>query len=46
MESLFDFLRMLEFRPRLLDLRVAQESFEQNRRFFVRHPFLVFARDR
>src|SRR5271165_168018 len=46
MEFLFDFLSTLEFRPCLLNVRIARESFQQNQCLFVRRLFLVFAGDR
>src|SRR5271166_1290221 len=46
MEFLFDLLRTVEFLPRLLNLRIARESFQQNRRLLVCRLFLVFASDR
>jgi hypothetical protein len=46
MEPIFDFLSALELHSRLLNVRIARESFKQNQRLLVRHLFLVFASDR
>jgi hypothetical protein len=46
MELLFDFLSTLELHSRLLNVRIARKSFQQNQRLLVGHLFLVFASDR
>jgi hypothetical protein len=45
LEFPFNFLSTIEFRPRLLNVRIARKSFQQNQRLLVGHLFLVFASD-
>src|SRR6516162_10481100 len=45
-KALFDFLSTLEFRPRLINVRIAREMLEQNPCFFVRHLSLFLTGER
>src|SRR4029077_17120977 len=45
MKGLFDFLSMLEFRPRLLNVRIAREVLRQCPCFFVNRLLLSFVSD-
>ena len=47
-KALFDFMSTLEFRPRLINVRIAREMLEQYPYFFIRHlsVFLTGERER
>ena len=46
MEFLFDVLSTLKFRPRLFNVGIVRESFQQNKRLLVGHHLLFFTSDR